>query len=330
MVVAALAISVVSIGVLPAVDPPVVPSVFASTSLIPHLLDYEPFPPYLRVQADLWKDDRIPYIDFANNVSHAYEYGHIRITDDSVFYYDDAPLLVEIAALELSVGNLSRAAEYASIAGWVAPDHGDVLALMTTLALLDGDRASASHYVQRSIEADPHGLYPNYAMAIFLYLEERWADSIPHAERALEIYPGDTNLREILKRTRAAAAEAEREDRVVYGDHVGTLDRVVNGDTLIVDGIKVQVSLVDAPDYGYLGKLAKEFVERICLGTTITLDVDDDNPRDRYGRVLAEVFCDGTSLNAVLANSPHGVIDIRYCQNSEFADRPWAYAACSI
>lgn len=70
-----------------------------------------------------------------------------------------------------------------------------------------------------------------------------------------------------------------------------------------------------------LAEKAKEFVDKLCPpGSEIGLNVDDLEPRDRYGRVLALVYIkDGdiwVNLNVELLRS--GLAEILYMPPSEF------------
>ena len=60
------------------------------------------------------------------------------------------------------------------------------------------------------------------------------------------------------------------------------------------------------------------------VGSYITIDQDDVQLYDQYDRLLANVFCNGKSLNSALLNNGHAEISTRYCSISEFSDYPWA------
>ncbi|RNJ79181.1 MAG: thermonuclease family protein [Nitrosopumilus sp. B06] len=110
----------------------------------------------------------------------------------------------------------------------------------------------------------------------------------------------------------------------------GIITKIIDGDTLDVDGVRIRLALVDTPergDPGYEGATA--FAASLCkIGDTAFYDPDDGQPDGSYGRIIAEVFCSGKSLNAELVQDSHARILYNFCNVSEFAVRPWA--GCSI
>lgn len=72
-----------------------------------------------------------------------------------------------------------------------------------------------------------------------------------------------------------------------------------DGDTLTVlrdhEQIKVRLSEIDAPEMGQaFGNRSKQSLSELCFDKTATLD---DKGKDRYGRTLARVACDGIDAN---------------------------------
>lgn len=57
---------------------------------------------------------------------------------------------------------------------------------------------------------------------------------------------------------------------------------------------------------------------------TITVDQDDKQKTDAYGRIVAKVTCSGKNLNVELLENGHAVILKQYCSKSEFAFESWA------
>lgn len=112
------------------------------------------------------------------------------------------------------------------------------------------------------------------------------------------------------------------------GTFQGTVERIIDGDTLVIVGCSdhIRLSLVDTPksyESGY--REAKSFVERLCdVGSTVTIDQDDRQPYDKYGRIIAVIYCQNKNLNAELLYSDLGVIDTRFCSKSEFRNLDWA------
>ncbi|HHW16236.1 MAG TPA: thermonuclease family protein [Methanothermobacter sp.] len=98
---------------------------------------------------------------------------------------------------------------------------------------------------------------------------------------------------------------------------------VVDGDTIDVEGVgRIRLVGVNTPERGQPGyQEAKDFVEEMCLGKTVYLDIDDAENYDKYGRVLAVVYVDGMNLNRELLR--RGYAEIMYIPPSEFDPYTW-------
>lgn len=114
---------------------------------------------------------------------------------------------------------------------------------------------------------------------------------------------------------------------------VGSITKIVDGDTLDIDEQRIRLTLVDTPERGDAGYAkATAFTKNTCpMHTRAIYDIDDKQKKDTYGRIIAKVWCFGDSkntptesLNAMLIDSDHGKILTRFCANSEFASEPWA------
>jgi micrococcal nuclease len=88
----------------------------------------------------------------------------------------------------------------------------------------------------------------------------------------------------------------------------------------------IRFSLASAPALSEPGgDEAKEFIEELCpIGSKIIIDEDDEQMNGSYGRIIAQVTCNGINLNDKLLEGGHGTIDTRYCNSSEFATESWA------
>ncbi len=82
----------------------------------------------------------------------------------------------------------------------------------------------------------------------------------------------------------------------------GIVERVVDGDTAIINGNSTRLLGVNTPERGekYYQE-AKSFLEMVALNKTVKL-VYGGERRDRYGRVLAYIFIDGKSVNKELVD----------------------------
>jgi|Deesub1362B_J571_1020462.scaffolds.fasta_scaffold00525_2 micrococcal nuclease len=106
-------------------------------------------------------------------------------------------------------------------------------------------------------------------------------------------------------------------------EYVGTVTRIIDGDTIEVDGIRVRLVGIDTPERGEPGfKEATEFTASLCsVGSTAGLDIDDLEPKDKYGRTLAVVYCNGVNVNAELLRQ--GYAEVLYIPPSEFDPYSW-------
>ena len=87
---------------------------------------------------------------------------------------------------------------------------------------------------------------------------------------------------------------------VTYADFTGKVVAVADGDTITVLHERVQVKVrlteIDAPEKKQaFGNRSKQSLSDLCFGKTATLA---DKGKDRYGRTLARVTCDGVDANA--------------------------------
>lgn len=106
-----------------------------------------------------------------------------------------------------------------------------------------------------------------------------------------------------------------------------TVTRVVDGDTVHLDGEAHRLVLVDTPERGEPGfDEATDFVKARCLDKTVAYDQNDPQPTDRFGRHLSLLYCDGPgmpSINELLVREGHSGQYTRFCGESEFADQAW-------
>ena len=110
------------------------------------------------------------------------------------------------------------------------------------------------------------------------------------------------------------------------GCFTGTVDKVIDGDTIVVNGIHVRLALTSTPELdGTYGIEAKEFTQSICpVGSTALVDEDDGQIGGSYGRTIAKVYCNKTLLNSILLEKGLATIDTTFCDGSEFYAENWA------
>lgn len=102
--------------------------------------------------------------------------------------------------------------------------------------------------------------------------------------------------------------------------------KIVDGDTLYTKSYKIRLSLTNTPEKGDYGfSEATQFTANLCpVGSSITIDQDDLQPYDRYGRLVGKVFCGEKTLNSELLYNNHANILTSYCNTSEFSNESWA------
>ena len=75
---------------------------------------------------------------------------------------------------------------------------------------------------------------------------------------------------------------------------VTTIDRVVDGDTLIAGGISYRIASIDAPEKDQpFGEEATAFLRGLVSDTQVTII---DRGKDRYGRLIADASINGISI----------------------------------
>lgn len=91
--------------------------------------------------------------------------------------------------------------------------------------------------------------------------------------------------------------------------------RVVDGDTIRIQGISVRLSGIDAPELSQLcdgatcGVAARAALRRLTFSRTVTCVQET---RDRYKRVVARCVADGVDLAAAMALSGHALAYRQY------------------
>ena len=106
----------------------------------------------------------------------------------------------------------------------------------------------------------------------------------------------------------------------------GVVNRVIDGDTLEVNGERVRLVLVDAPERDTrAGPGSTEYLRELCpVGSTALVDQDDLQRADDYGRMLAVVWCGETRVNEAIIRAGRARLYRRFCRQSEFGIEPWA------
>lgn len=106
-------------------------------------------------------------------------------------------------------------------------------------------------------------------------------------------------------------------------EYHGKVTRIIDGDTLEVDGRRIRLVGINTPERGELGFYeATNFLESLCpIGSKAGLDIDDAEPKDKYGRTLAVVYCRGINVNVELLRQ--GYANVMCIPPSEFDPYSW-------
>lgn len=111
---------------------------------------------------------------------------------------------------------------------------------------------------------------------------------------------------------------------------IGTVDKIIDGDTLVISGYSIRLALTSTPEsYQTGGTEATSFTANLCkVGSKALIDEDDGQLEGSYGRIVAVVYCQNKTLNAELLYNGLAQIDTRFCSASEFANEEWAKNHC--
>ncbi len=106
----------------------------------------------------------------------------------------------------------------------------------------------------------------------------------------------------------------------------GSVTKIVDGDTIHVDGQSIRFALASAPELkGFGGADSRDFIVTICpVGSEVLVDEDDSQTEGSFGRIIAVVYCNGVNLNSELLDAGLGYLADQFCDSSEFADDSWA------
>jgi len=106
----------------------------------------------------------------------------------------------------------------------------------------------------------------------------------------------------------------------------GTVSKIIDGDTIVVDGQSIRFALASTPELNVpTGMAAKEFVTKICpVGSKVKVDEDDGQTQGSYGRIIGVVYCNGVNLNQAVIDKGFGNLFFDKCEDSEFSDFSWS------
>ena len=124
-------------------------------------------------------------------------------------------------------------------------------------------------------------------------------------------------------------------DNDMHPDAVqGTITRIVDGDTLVFDGITYRLALIDTPERGEDGySEAANALKALCpQGSMAYMEDDSIQGLDKYERSLGVVWCEGNNYATTAGEylSDHGLLKKFYtdfCGKTEAATVQWAEAS---
>jgi glucose/arabinose dehydrogenase len=107
---------------------------------------------------------------------------------------------------------------------------------------------------------------------------------------------------------------------------IGKVTKIVDGDTIHVNGESVRFALSSAPELGGFGGVeSRDFIDTICpVGSDVIVDEDDSQTEGSYGRIIGVIYCNGVNLNSELLDADLGYLENQFCDSSEFAEEQWA------
>ena len=140
----------------------------------------------------------------------------------------------------------------------------------------------------------------------------------------------------LLLNAMASGVPDEAAGRVIHVTDGDTFDvRLSSHDDRISDEvIRIRLADLDAPEmYGEraceAGRIAGEYTRSNLMGNLVSLDIDDKNGQDDYGRWMAVCYLeDGRNFNRMLIDSGHAAKkDFR---NNEFDPESWYWVEQSV
>jgi endonuclease YncB( thermonuclease family) len=107
----------------------------------------------------------------------------------------------------------------------------------------------------------------------------------------------------------------------------GIVTKIVDGDTIDVNNVRVRLSMVNTPENGEVGySEAIETTKSVCaVGSNALVDEDDGQKEGSFDRLIGVVYCNNstTSVNQVLLEEGRAIVYEDFCGVSEFANDKW-------
>ena len=111
----------------------------------------------------------------------------------------------------------------------------------------------------------------------------------------------------------------------------GIITRIIDGDTLVFNGDKYRLSLIDTPELRESGFNESTYALKILCpkGSTAYMETDSIQSQDKYGRFLGVVWCEGNGYSSTAGEHlfDNGLVKkfyVNYCNTTEAATKQWA------
>jgi endonuclease YncB( thermonuclease family) len=101
------------------------------------------------------------------------------------------------------------------------------------------------------------------------------------------------------------------------GEFTGVVNRVIDGDTMIVSGLHVRLSEIDAPEHDQpYGRSSLMHLKSLCNNTARIVY----KHKDKYGRIIGDVYCNGVNANYYQVKSGMAWAYDRYVIHNDMYD----------
>jgi len=146
-------------------------------------------------------------------------------------------------------------------------------------------------------------------------------------EKATESPEITATSSQLLQETESDISQHSSQDcSGTAGCIIGTVTKIIDGDTIHVNDQSVRFALASAPNLeGYGGMDSKNFIQTICpVGSEVLVDEDDGHVLDDHARMVGMIACNDMILNEELLDASLGHLELRFCSSSEFSNESWA------